>query len=331
MVNMVNIEHFERLKAAIGAKDIMLWNQWRVETSYCSPDLSEANLNEANLYNADLRGADLRGASLQKAILTSSNLSAADLRKADLSGAYLSCANLSGTYMSDANLSGANLVGAHLHRAEMNNTNFHHATLSGMDLHGVRLWKADLKGADLRFANLGEAELWESDLRGADLRAANLQNANVYGVRYNRWGKFSGIRVGSCCGSPGFKRLAQDQEYIEEFRRSPSRYVAYILWLVLSDCGRSLFLWTFWCMLTVVGFAYRYWNMGPDAFRHTDLPWQPASTIYYSVVTFTTLGFGDIAPRTIPAAMWVMAEVIMGYVMLGGLISIFANKLARRG
>jgi hypothetical protein len=28
--------------------------------------------------------------------------------------------------------------------------------------------------------------------------------------------------------------------------------------------------------------------------------------------------------------MWVMAEVIIGYVMLGGLISIFANKLARR-
>jgi hypothetical protein len=27
---------------------------------------------------------------------------------------------------------------------------------------------------------------------------------------------------------------------------------------------------------------------------------------------------------------WVMLEVILGYIMLGGLISIFANKLARR-
>ena len=35
--------------------------------------------------------------------------------------------------------------------------------------------------------------------------------------------------------------------------------------------------------------------------------------------------------KTHQAARWVMAEVILGYIMLGGLISIFANKLARRG
>ena len=52
--------------------------------------------------------------------------------------------------------------------------------------------------------------------------------------------------------------------------------------------------------------------------------------IYYSVVTFTTLGFGDIVPQTQEAAWWVMAEVIIGYIRLGGLISILATKLARR-
>jgi hypothetical protein len=52
--------------------------------------------------------------------------------------------------------------------------------------------------------------------------------------------------------------------------------------------------------------------------------------MYYSVVTFTTLGFGDIKPVTEIAAMVVMLEVVLGYVMLGGLISILANKLARR-
>ena len=50
----------------------------------------------------------------------------------------------------------------------------------------------------------------------------------------------------------------------------------------------------------------------------------------YSIVTFTTLGFGDIKPENMTAAWWVMAEEIVGYVMLGGLISILATKLARR-
>ncbi len=48
------------------------------------------------------------------------------------------------------------------------------------------------------------------------------------------------------------------------------------------------------------------------------------------IVTFTTLGFGDVTPKTTKAALWVMAEVVVGYIMLGGLISILANKLARR-
>ena len=51
---------------------------------------------------------------------------------------------------------------------------------------------------------------------------------------------------------------------------------------------------------------------------------------YYSVVTFTTLCFGDIILKTQEAACWIMAEVIMRYIMLGGLISIFAIKIARR-
>jgi voltage-gated potassium channel Kch len=52
--------------------------------------------------------------------------------------------------------------------------------------------------------------------------------------------------------------------------------------------------------------------------------------LYYSVVTFTTLGFGDIIPKTNWARLAVGAEVVLGYVMLGGLISIFANKLLAR-
>ncbi|NIM17935.1 MAG: hypothetical protein GTO45_38655, partial [Candidatus Aminicenantes bacterium] len=54
------------------------------------------------------------------------------------------------------------------------------------------------------------------------------------------------------------------------------------------------------------------------------------SFLYYSIVTFTTLGFGDIVPKTDLLQFWVMLEVILGYIMLGGLISILANKLARR-
>ena len=35
--------------------------------------------------------------------------------------------------------------------------------------------------------------------------------------------------------------------------------------------------------------------------------------------------------KPLKAAMWVTVEVILGYIMLGGLITIFASKLSRRG
>ncbi len=72
-------------------------------------------------------------------------------------------------------------------------------------------------------------------------------------------------------------------------------------------------------------------GLGEESFMVPNLDFYNFNTlIYYSVVTFTTLGFGDITPKTPEATRWVMAEVIIGYIMLGGLISIFATKVARR-
>ena len=87
-------------------------------------------------------------------------------------------------------------------------------------------------------------------------------------------------------------------------------------------------------MLTVI-FAVVYWTFGSDsiAFNVDKLnAVEPGfrGYLYYSIVTFTTLGFGDIVPLTNWARLAVGAEVFAGYIMLGGLISIFANKLARR-
>ena len=54
------------------------------------------------------------------------------------------------------------------------------------------------------------------------------------------------------------------------------------------------------------------------------------TTIYFSFVTLTTLGYGDVAPTSVTARMIALIEVIIGYMMLGGLLGIFANKMARR-
>jgi voltage-gated potassium channel Kch len=54
------------------------------------------------------------------------------------------------------------------------------------------------------------------------------------------------------------------------------------------------------------------------------------SPLYYSFVTLTTLGYGDVVPASPQAQLVAVIEVVVGYVALGGLLSIFATKMARR-
>ena len=136
--------------------------------------------------------------------------------------------------------------------------------------------------------------------------------------------------------NPYLKRYIDDEEWIRSWReRSWARKAASILWELTSHCGRSIGLWGGWSAIFAVSFAFIYWGFGSnhitfDVGRLNGIQPGFLGYVYYSVVTFTTLGFGDIVPLTNWARLAVGAEVVLGYIMLGGLISIFANKLARR-
>jgi len=128
---------------------------------------------------------------------------------------------------------------------------------------------------------------------------------------------------------PVISRKIKDDLYLLDFRKKHPCW--FFVWKLSADCGRSFLRWTFWSILLAVGFALIFWFLGSSSFEIRHLSTSSFWTmLYYSVVTFTTLGFGDVVPKTFIASICVMFEVIFGYIMLGGLISIFANKLARR-
>jgi uncharacterized protein YjbI with pentapeptide repeats len=323
--------------------------------------LNGANLQDAQLVHADFSDASLVGARLSGTNLLLSDFTGADLRKADLSSARaasdhdlgqtrrgprfkdadLQEANLSQTYAYLSDFSGANLAKAKLHGALLAQANLAENNLSGINLSAANLTNANLQGSNfsntnltntlLINANLKHSQLSHADISGANLQSANLANAKVDGILYNRKTKFRGIRVFSCYGSSRFKRFAQDQDYIEEFKEAHP--FSYYVWAGLTDCGRSITRVVLWSLALVLVFGLVYFVIGEQAFALTNretLQWNLFTTTYYSVVTFTTLGFGDITPRTPLAAGFVMLEVIVGYLMLGILISILATKVARR-
>ena len=89
---------------------------------------------------------------------------------------------LNGEGGSCANLFGANLRGANLSDADLRCANLFGANLRGANLRDADLRCANLSDADLRCANLRNADLRGANLRDANLRCANLRNANLFGA-----------------------------------------------------------------------------------------------------------------------------------------------------
>ncbi|BBD08423.1 pentapeptide repeat-containing protein [Desulfovibrio ferrophilus] len=310
---MANPKHLEILLTGVTK-----WNKWRDDNPHITPDLSGANL----------QGKNLQKVNFQDALIGKANLKNANLDDANLQGAYLAQTNLKYARLWNANLQAAELPAANLEKAEIPRSNLKNANLSC----------ANLKGADMGSANLKRTLLMDTRVQKTNFRGAQLDEADVRNISYKQWGISRGgyrdIELGNCHGSQQFRRFAMDQDFIEEFRVHNKHWrfwLLYIPWLILCDCGRSFMLWLGWCIAAAVGFAFAYEHIGVDAFHLSNgLAWNFDTLLYYSTVTITTLGFGDVTPITAQAKHWVMAEVILGYILLGGLISIMSTKLTRR-
>jgi len=307
-------------------------------------DLKNLDLNGLDLSGVNFSGADLSGADLSAANLTKANLFNAKLRDANMKEALLRLTNLNGADLSGANLDSIRAIragfgmvrldGATMFNARMELCSFTKASLKEADLRCANLKGSVLREADLRYADLTEARMEEADLSMARVHGANFSNADlrrarlrlIQGYENAKW-IGTDIRDINFAGAYLMRRFVNDQNFLMEFKNH-SRFTRfmYYIWLITSDCGRSMSRWCMWIFVQAMFFAWLYSMVGIDYGEHPT--W--LSNLYFSIVTLTTLGFGDVVPATWLGQVVVMSEVITGYMMLGGLLSIFSNKMARR-
>ncbi len=298
-------------------------------------DLAGADLGGLDLSGVDLSGADLRGAKAMNTVLVGATLHDARLDGAQFLHADLTGADLTNATATDAGFGGADLSGAVLFSADLSNASLSQAILAGADLRMTKLC-----GARLRSADLSNVDASRADLTGADLTGASLKNATMHETELNE-ARLQGIVgyqttdwIGCNASQADFtgaylaRRAVIDQNYLHEFRsQSKLHEFLYRVWWITSDCGRSYLRWATWTLLFAVLFAGLYELVNIDyGLQKTAL-----SSLYFSVVTLTTLGYGDVLPASQTAQAVVMMQVIVGYVMLGGLLSIFSSKMSRRG
>lgn len=230
------------------------------------------------------------------------------------------------------------------------------ARLTDLDLTGANLSRAQLQKATLRRTKFTGALLTKAHLEDADLRDAVLDNTHLGHIRYTEDSfLFRGTVLmethltRALYVDPLLERYARDQYYLYVLkyrnRYNPLFRVMFFLWWLTSNYGRSVGLWFGWSALVVLLFWFLYlppaltpnslWagfagEWGPKLKVEQHAPGGYLTYLYFSVIVFATLGLGNVQPANWQAEVLVMLEVIAGYVMFGVLLSIVANKVARR-
>jgi hypothetical protein len=335
-------EQYEMLLRCSEKKDMIEWNEWRREhpdeeilleganiakARRVTPEqevFSEAYLEDANLSYAHLEGADLRGA----------HLHGANFFDAHLEGAKLELAHLEDANLSKAHLKGAKLLATHLNRAELMFADLEEAILNSADLEGARLNWTDLRGTYLRYTHLkgtrfgqaivdGFTSLWECEVdHDTDFRGVGLDNVRI---------------------DVGTKQLLEynirRKNWEEWYPKHPLlRWLVWAFWW-MSDYGISTkrIVGSFFVLVFVFANIYYHWGrIAPPGIvdclfvdrNGVPVEWWlvPLRTLYFSIVTMTTLGFGDMYANahSVFGHILLSFQVILGYVLLGALVTRFA-------
>lgn len=288
----------------------------------------------------------LEGANLQYANLNSAKLTNANLREADLFLTKLKRADLSYADLSNANLSATDLEEATLWKAV-----FKGADCFGVNMHHAYLWNALLEDArDLEWSSIEKAGEEDKDYGAwwiAEEVYLKLKNYFHQQGRYRDeskayyreklvakhfafWDAFRWSRL------YGLDWREEKRPFLTHFaKRAKSfwRWLGLSIFHVFTGFGERWWWTVLWALGVVALFAFIYWigysagcflfdfkpDMIPSIFQY----------FYLSVVTFATLGFGDITPLNWQAQIPVVIEVIMGYVFLGLIITIIARRFGR--
>ena len=291
------IEQYEMLMRCSKKKNIAEWNEWR-----------EKNANvEIHLVGAEFGGAHLDGT---------------NFRQSHLDGTNFYEAHLGG-----ANFNGAHLDGAEFSRAHLDRANFWHAHLDG-----ANFWDAYLDGA--RFTNArvnGDTIITscsideKTDFRSVGLDSMRIDAGIKEALKYNR-------------------RKMNWKEWIFAKWRCLYRWPVWLFWQI-SDYGSStmrvglvffalsiLFSFIYLCGVECnepceacnceqIGYIK---NLVTDFDKINVWDWHLwLRAFYFSIVTMTTLGFGDMCAHECSAAGYIIliAQVLLGYLLLGALIT----------
>jgi hypothetical protein len=275
-------------------------------------------------------GHSMEGFQLQHVDLRGVNLTREDARHSyNLSGANLSRANLHGAHLFGIDLRGSTLLKANLTGANLNRAKLENADLLGVNLDETRL----------EYVDWGRHVQQEDKARMAHREGRLEEAATLCGEAEEVYRTLSNVSA-----SKGYFKLAghffQREMIMRRMQLSPWSWEWWLSKMVDLLCGygeRADRVIGF--SLTVILLcALAFFFLGVSGAEGT-IVFDPAAgargnllaflaCTYYSVVTFTTLGYGDIVPLG-AARFFAAVEAFIGAFSIALFVVVFVKKMTR--
>ncbi|MDX1342060.1 MAG: pentapeptide repeat-containing protein [Reinekea sp.] len=272
--------------------------------------------------------------------------------------------SLEGFALKGANLEGINLV----KRGEHKGYDLRYVDLYRADLHGAHLFMADLRGASLMKANLCDANLHYTNLKDVNLLGTKLTGAKIENVIWGEkllqeQRAEDALKENNL--SLAYDYLEQTEEICRNIRNvaahqglvdmaghffhkemtakrkqhpkwSVKRAISKFVDLTCGYGERPMNVIYFsWTVILFTSIAFYFfgvleqgqlirWNSVSDNGIVKDM----LTCLYYSVVSFTTLGYGDIIPVGY-SRFFAAAEAFTGSFTLALFVVVFVKKMTR--
>jgi len=259
--------------------------------------LARTNLEDINLVNSGKKeGYQCRNADFYRA-----NLSRAHFFKLDLRGTSLMKANLFHANLHCAKINGCNVLGTDFTKARLENIEWGH------QLKQEKLAKEAKKAGNKTLANClyQEAEEVCRNIRKQCEKQGLFETAGVFFKREMRFRRYQLPRW-------SYKRwISKVVDLFCGYGEEPWRVVVFSLCLILT-CAAAYF---------VLGTVASQDNQGSYLIEFLN-------ALYFSVVTFTTLGYGDISPVGV-ARIIAAIEAFLGSFTMALFVVVFVKKMTR--
>lgn len=318
------------IRDAVMRESITLWT-----------DFEEASFSRSDVSQSFLAHADFARTSCLETDFSASWMADVDLSDAKLQGADLSDTSLGGADLTNASMVEVNLSGADMERAVLSR-----CILFDADLTGIRPWGATI--GDVRINEGTVSTSWTG--RGGGLLGRPSRPRCAYDSE-------SAMPASDDDHGDDLQRAADTYRMFEEIARTNSfprlqstmfvlrqdvqrrRYWEdedYLNW-AFASVSRGLFRYgeSFgrilgWSMVIVLGFAILYWHFGLVVGSGGGPGFGGlADAIYFSTLTYTTLGFGDFQPVASSGRLLATLEAAIGAIMIALFVFVLGRRAAR--